>query len=128
MAGIKIGIDPGSEPDFREFARALGVTDIRAEPVSAAGGLELVHINIIDLEHLQISAQFAWGALLGWAMARSKFFEVFNKGSRIQPSKNDVIQLEKLATPAKKRLSPTQTKKNAVKKKRVVATRKKNKR
>ena len=122
MAGIKIGIERELESDFKEFAQALGLADLRSEPSSAAGGLELVHITIVDLHGLHLSAQYAWGALLGWAMARSKFFELFHKGSRIQPSKNELPQLEKLVKPPTKRLLSSQGKKKAPKSKSAVHT------
>jgi hypothetical protein len=60
MAGIKIGIELELESDFKEFAQALGLADLRSEPSSAAGGLELMHITIVDLHGLHLSAQYAW--------------------------------------------------------------------
>jgi hypothetical protein len=111
MAGIRIGIDRELEADFREFAQALGLADIRSEPSSAAGGLE---IALFDLHGLHVSSQFVWGAVLGWAVSRSKFFEVFYKGTRMQPSKDDLRKLEKLVKTATNLLPKSRGKKKAV--------------
>jgi hypothetical protein len=111
MAGIKIGIDRELEADFREFAHALGLADVRSEPSSAAGGLEVV---LFDLHGLHVSSQFVWGALLAWAVSRSKFFEVFYKGTRMQPAKEDFRTLEKLVRAATKFRPTSRSKKKVV--------------
>ena len=111
MAGFRIGIDRELEADFREFAHALGLADVRTEPSSAAGGLEIV---FFDLHSLHVSSQFVWGAVLGWAVSRSKVFEVFHKGTRMQPSKDDLRQFEKLVKKATNLLPKSRGRKKAV--------------
>jgi hypothetical protein len=122
MPTITFGVDRDVDGEFRAFAQSLGLGDIVSEPSSSAGDLE---INIVKIV---LDSPFAWGALLGWLIAKGKYFEVFLDRIRAQLTQEDLKDVERYVrkqTP--KLLARTQPSKKSPAKKRVHESQRKKK-